>query len=409
MPTWQPLNAQSIAVFLSVVSFALAISMTLLWRWERTQHGFGLWTLGLWLFVAGMIFLLARPMIPESLSILLGNSGIFAAPILLRAGLQRYRDRPIAILPDSVFAVLVAAGLVALFFAGATIDHRIAFGAAAISILTFRCLAVTWAPPRRIRLAFWMLSVVLLTIGSAAAGRGLVALNGGGAVDSPFQGGLEQSLLYLALSISTVLLPFALLILNSLRNLERLRIAQATAEKAAATDYLTGLPNRRRMFGELDKLDANAPIAISVLDIDDFKRINDRYGHSTGDRVLARLGEILLEATRHGEIPVRLGGEEFALISLSGAWERHCELAERVRRRVAAELAAGAEVDARLTCSVGVAHGFASDVDAVLGHADAALYEAKRGGKNRVVRNPDPALPGTPLDGPHHVFYRVPG
>lgn len=408
MPTLQTISTTSIAVFLSMVSFALSISMTLLWRWERTRHGFGLWTLGLWLFVAGMIFLLARPMIPESLSILLGNAGIFSALILLRAGLQSYRKRPITVVPDAVFAALATAGLMILFVVGAGIDQRVALGAAAIAVLTFRCLTVTLEPPTETRLAFRMLSAVLVATGAAAVGRALVALNGTGATDSPFHGGLEQDLLYLALSISAVLLPFALLILNSLRNLERLKRAQARAEAAAATDYLTGLPNRRHMFNELGRLGADAPIAIAVLDIDDFKRVNDRYGHSTGDRVLAQLGQVMRETMRCGEIPVRLGGEEFALISLSGAWERHRHQAENLCRRVASELAERAELDTPVTCSVGVAHGLASDVDAVLGYADAALYKAKRSGKNRVEPNPRIALPGTRLEGPHHVSYRVP-
>jgi diguanylate cyclase (GGDEF)-like protein len=392
-----------------VVSFALAISMTVLWRWERTRHGFELWTLGLWLFVGGMILLLARPVLPESISILFGNGGVFATPVLLRAGLQRYRNRPIAVVPDSTFAALAAVGLVVLFIAGAGIDQRVAVGAAAISILTLRCLPETWAPPGETRLAFRMLSAVLAVIGAAAAGRAVVALNGTDAIDSPFQGNLLQDLLYAALSLSAILLPFALLILNSLRNLEQLKKAQARAEAAAATDYLTGLPNRRHMFHELDLLNTHSPIAIAVLDIDDFKRINDCCGHSTGDRVLAQLGGILREATRDGEVPVRLGGEEFALISLTGTWERHCELAARLCRRVSSELASRAGIEMQVTCSVGVAHGYASDVDAVLGYADAALYEAKRTGKNRVVTNPEIALPGTRLEGPRHVSYRVTG
>ena len=403
------LHATSIAVFLCIVSVALALSMTLLWRWERTRHGFGLWTLAQWLFAVGMLFLLARTILPLFWSVLLGNAGVLAALVLLRAGLQRYRDREIDVFFDAALASICLGTLLVLFSMDLALHYRVALATGICAVLALRAAVVLAHPPRLLRLAFGITATILVLIAIQGAALSAMGLFDFGGTTSIFDGGAARNLLSAGLSAATILLPFAFLLLNSLRNLDRLRLAQAEAETAASTDYLTGLPNRRRMFRELGALGPDAPVAISVLDIDDFKRINDRYGHSVGDRVLAQLGCLMLEATDGDEIPVRLGGEEFALVSLTGAWERHCRLAERVSERIEAELAARAAVDESLTCSIGVAHGRAADIDAILGYADAALYEAKRTGKNRVVRNPDAALPGVPLDGPHHVSYRIPG
>jgi diguanylate cyclase (GGDEF)-like protein len=164
---------------------------------------------------------------------------------------------------------------------------------------------------------------------------------------------------------------------------ERL-VARRTAE--ARIDPLTGLANRR---GLEERLDVEVPranrdggrMAVVVFDIDHFKRVNDQHGHDAGDRVLAWLGTVLREQVRGVDIASRLGGEEFALVLPGGDAAAGARLADRVR----AVVAEGCD-GLMLTVSAGVAAATAPlDPVALLHRADAALYAAKRGGRDRVV------------------------
>jgi len=158
----------------------------------------------------------------------------------------------------------------------------------------------------------------------------------------------------------------------------------------AATDALTGIYNRRRFF-ELASHGFTAarmhhrPLAAIMIDIDHFKQINDRYGHLVGDEVIREITRRLLGAMRESDLVGRYGGEEFSLIidvdTDTG------ELAERLRTTVAATPVATECGPLAATVSVGVAHLRPDDpdLDTLLARADAALYQAKRQGRNRVA------------------------
>ena len=134
-------------------------------------------------------------------------------------------------------------------------------------------------------------------------------------------------------------------------------------------------------------------LALLMLDLDDFKRINDEHGHPKGDELLRRAARALHSESRWVDEPARYGGEEFAVALPETGLAGATEVAERIRARVEAEevpLGGSAEV-IRITASIGVASlpGSASDVETLVAAADAALYEAKRGGKNRVAAAPE--------------------
>ena len=158
------------------------------------------------------------------------------------------------------------------------------------------------------------------------------------------------------------------------------------AEERATTDPLTGLPNRTA----LDQAMANAPAgpcAVLYVDIDHFKAINDRLGHAGGDEALRHVAGVLRSALREGDLPTRTGGEEFVLWLPNTTKSSALEVAERVRSWVEKSrwLWEGSEVD--LTCSIGVAAtpDTTEQVANLMAAADAALYRAKRAGRNRVV------------------------
>ena len=162
----------------------------------------------------------------------------------------------------------------------------------------------------------------------------------------------------------------------------------------ASTDALTGLPNRRQFDATLNKewyraLRDAAPLALRMIDIDRFKPLNDRYGHPTGDAFLARVGAVILHNVRRaGDMAARYGGEEFAVVLPGTDTAGALDIAELIRSAVAntdtRDLVPGGHP---LTVSIGVAAmvPLAGGGAATLVHsADAALYQAKRGGRNRV-------------------------
>jgi diguanylate cyclase (GGDEF)-like protein len=163
--------------------------------------------------------------------------------------------------------------------------------------------------------------------------------------------------------------------------------AQAvTLRRLAGTDYLTGLPNRREATLRLEReiqrsARYGSPLAVVLTDLDDFKGVNDRFGHEAGDQALQRAAEVLLETLRSTDVCGRWGGEEF-LIALPGVeLGGGLDAAERLRRA----LAEGDAAPPSLTASFGVtAFVRGDDVESLLRRADAALYEAKRRGRDRV-------------------------
>ena len=162
--------------------------------------------------------------------------------------------------------------------------------------------------------------------------------------------------------------------------------------RLATSDPLTGVPNRREFMAFAEQHLARAlrldrPMAVLMLDVDNFKNVNDVYGHAMGDEVLIAVASVCRTVLRGGDMLGRMGGEEFAVVLPDASPAVAREVAERLRTTVEA-MAVGSDGDSiRVTMSLGVAVRQAGDtsVDALLRRADAALYRAKATGRNRVV------------------------
>ena len=162
------------------------------------------------------------------------------------------------------------------------------------------------------------------------------------------------------------------------------------AETQASTDALTGLPNRR-YFDEFCGLlarrrRAEDAVGVVMIDIDLFKRLNDTYGHDTGDEVLRAVGGAIIAAVREDDVPARYGGEEFVVLLRNPSREVALEVGERVRAAVRGLDLRDLGVP-RVTVSVGVAVAQMPDepIADLIKSADRALYRAKRAGRDRVV------------------------
>lgn len=186
---------------------------------------------------------------------------------------------------------------------------------------------------------------------------------------------------------------FLYLIGQASASLENISAHERVTEQAV-TDELTGLANNRAFREVIDREAARAErfghkLSLIILDLDDFKAINDTHGHLQGDEVLRAVGRVLASEPRAIDEPARYGGEEFVVALPETGLEGALELAERIRKRIEAEPVSMLDGDRTLsiTASLGIATlpDCATDVRGLLTAADEALYEAKRSGKNRVV------------------------
>ena len=162
--------------------------------------------------------------------------------------------------------------------------------------------------------------------------------------------------------------------------------------RQATTDELTNLVNRRRFIEALEtELERakmfDSPLSVVLADLDDFKRINDDYGHHGGDRALKSFGQLLRAQVRDFDVAARLGGEEFAILLPQTTAEAAAVGAARTRDTLAASpIAVSEDATVRLTASFGIAESSpVQTTDELLRRADDALYAAKRAGKNRYV------------------------
>ena len=184
----------------------------------------------------------------------------------------------------------------------------------------------------------------------------------------------------------------------------------STLEKSAITDILTGLYNRRYLQVIFPKLEAEArrndsQIAAILIDIDYFKKINDTYGHVTGDMALAHFADELKKYSRANDYLFRIGGEEFLILSITEDINGIYKFAEKLRLAIEQSSLHYMGNDIQLTISCGISLAdLSNDNEAVITHmlslADKAMYEAKKQGRNRVCVTAGLAEPKTPEQPP---------
>ena len=178
------------------------------------------------------------------------------------------------------------------------------------------------------------------------------------------------------------------LMLARARTLLEFKAYLDSCEEAAFTDHLTGLANRRRFERQLERevgrvLRFERPFTLLMIDIDNFKNLNDTFGHDAGDDAIRRISRVLREGTRGIDLAARIGGEEFAVLLVETSQAAGMEVAERLRVAIR-DLQTPSE--ARITASFGVAEcpTDAQTASGILKAADVALYEAKQIGRAHV-------------------------
>ena len=277
---------------------------------------------------------------------------------------------------------------------------------------TFLVAAFTWG------LGAWLLLpdelayraiVFFFLMGMASAAVAVYAMQGSSVmliivalmlpttVDFLLQESLQQQLMAVGVILYLVAANRSLRIANQF--VERfqsvsfdLRRAKERAEVLARTDFLTGM-NNRRSFYDLGKTPFKLArrhgldLAVILLDIDRFKKINDIHGHAIGDEVLRKLALIVSQTCRESDVAGRVGGEEFAILLPHTDLDSAQELAERLRQQMEKAVIHLEQGEVKFTASFGVAQARASceSIEALVATADKAMYSAKQRGRNSVV------------------------
>jgi diguanylate cyclase (GGDEF)-like protein len=176
---------------------------------------------------------------------------------------------------------------------------------------------------------------------------------------------------------------------TAFRLTREMELAHSISTRAAQTDELTGLRNRRAFFEQAQRLynhcqNYQLPLCAVMLDMDHFKHINDTYGHQVGDQVLRQMGVVISRSFRDADVYGRLGGEEFAVLLPDTSLEDAQNIAEELVHSIAGLMTGPVHC---ITASVGVASMATSDKDlhSLMSNADKALYRAKARGRNQVV------------------------
>ncbi|MBD9392838.1 diguanylate cyclase [Acidovorax sp. ACV01] len=388
-------HVPTMLVMIIVSSLMMAASMAVV-GWGRRRDGLGRWAAALLVNAIGHLLIMLRGQVPDVLSIVLGNVLLSCVFVGMIAAIYQFQGRAPRWLLLFTPPALVTAFVVVF------IDNfpaRASFVGLVIGLQAVWALAA--ALERRhatVGRAQWLLVAGLGLEAVVLGGRALLAFGGSQAATSILQSSLLQTLTFMGTFSVVLISSMGFVFMSRDRADENNRIM-------AALDPLTSVANRRSLIAALDRdvsraVRSRESIALMMVDIDHFKRVNDRYGHPAGDQVLCSVVNVLSERVRAQDLVGRYGGEEFMVVlpdtTLLGAEQLARELCKaveesRCRIRAAGGAAPDAGTDAALgiavTVSIGVFGGRLEPGDSwdmLIAAADRALYQAKNNGRNRV-------------------------
>jgi diguanylate cyclase (GGDEF)-like protein len=381
------LDVQTLFFINVAVLFVAAMTAVIFWRRNPRETALQEWAVAMCLGGVGSLVLGVFGPVPASLSMgILGNSLAFASFAMSWEAMRRFNGRPSA---NGRVAILIVAFLVIFSTArylGADVRLRAVLISLAVTPLAFLASREIVLGGTKEPLSSRTPTAVIF--GAIGVDMLLRAIDAGFSppvipelafFDDPF-----QSHLVFAMTIGLVCLSVSgLSMMEQERQLKR-------HEKAALTDELTQLPNRRffdEQGGRLVKRASmnGAPACILMMDLDRFARINERFGHAGGDRALAAFAAVLREHIRPTDLVARYGGEEFCALLVNTDVTEGQRIAQRLRTAVADLVVDLQGQPMSFTVSVGLAALQGDDLGDSVERADQALYQAKRQGRNRVA------------------------
>ena len=366
-------------------SLMMAASMAVV-GWGRRRDGLGRWAAALLVNAIGHLLIMLRGLIPDLLSIVVGNLMLSSVFVGMIAAVYQFQGRPVR------WPLLLAPPLLVLVFVSVFIDNfpaRVSFVGLVIGLqAVWALLAALSHRHATVGRGQWLLVAGLSLEAVVLGGRALVAISTHSEATNILQGSGLQTLTFLATFSVVLVSSVGFVFMSRDRADENNRVL-------AALDPLTGVANRRSLIAALDRDVARAqrmrePMALMMVDIDHFKDVNDQYGHPAGDRVLCSVVNVLRQRVRAQDLVGRYGGEEFMVLlpdtGLTGAEQLARELCKAVEEsRCPADGVPGPGI--AVTVSIGVFGGRLESGDSwdmLIAAADRALYQAKNNGRNRV-------------------------
>ena len=339
-------------------------------KWWGTAYVLGAASVALWTLASGML--------GETLSLALNAVGFVACGMVWNASRVFHGRKPN--LPGLVLGAIAWIAAVMTLAPEAT-AMRLTIGAGIVAIYAALTASQLWSERRRTLQKRWPAIVVPILHGFVLLLPILL-----GDLLHPNDGRFGGSIWVTAFAVELVLYAVGTVFVIFMLVSDR---AVTAHKKAASMDPLTGMFNRRGFAEACSRVierEANAgrPVTALMFDIDHFKSINDRFGHPAGDEILKLFAIVVINTLRISDLSGRIGGEEFAAL-LPCSLEEGVIAAERVREAFADSGIAVETGPVDTTVSIGVAGGPAgTELEVLLAAADTALYQAKRGGRNRV-------------------------
>jgi diguanylate cyclase (GGDEF)-like protein len=355
-------------------------------RHGERSRALRLWGLGLLCYAAGLLTTLLTVM-PVDIAKVVGNTLIAVAPIFTVAGLLahtqvRLSRAWIGALTFVTLAILLANHLRTPY--SVAVDMLTPAPLANILFLYGAIVLLRRPPADAAGPARFLAGILFFCIALWTVRIGMIWMSLGGTNDR------ERT----DLTVAAFVIGQLLIVVASTLGLfwVEVRRSQAALLRVANTDGLTGIANRRATMARFDEEAARAarsgrPFSIAIFDVDHFKRVNDTYGHGTGDATLRYVAQRLGTGLRAIDAVGRIGGEEFVVLLAGEGPVPAFETADRLREIVAAEplVAGGGVLSITLSGGVATFPEDGSDWDRLFNVADRRLYAAKRDGRNRVV------------------------
>ncbi|MFN8414120.1 MAG: GGDEF domain-containing protein [Anaerolineales bacterium] len=384
------LDVRTLGLISVILPFVLGLILTLYWRERRTYKGFERWVLANFVFGVGYLLISMRGFIPDFWSILVGNAATVYAEILIFEGIRLFYGRPAFSKWNSLVFLLYLLVHSYFVFYSPNINARIIVISLVLFVLIFRSgLNLINHPRPELQRTSRSAGIIFLITALLPLFRAGYTMLQTQPIDL-FQDKFSAWFALLGL-VSILIWTYYFFIINSARLELDLETARLELVQLAMTDPLTGLYNRRHFLerAELEIQRAKREkleLSFLLMDIDGFKEINDQFGHDSGDTVMQQVASTLPREVRGFDVVARFGGDEFIALLANVGKEQAQEVAERIRLAVTREVMISELHPIHIGISVGIASFESNDEDLkmILKRADDALYQAKRGGRNRV-------------------------
>jgi diguanylate cyclase (GGDEF)-like protein len=373
-------------IFMSMLlTFMLSMLLAITRSHHKEVHGPGYWAVGNLVIGLGMVLVLIQLDAPKML-FLPGMALIGAGLSLYINGIQSFVGKaPNHRIPITVFFLLI---LIDAYFMLMKHDIRttVILGAIIFVAIYLYCARLTFSRDEGVvGNLFWIASSLYLLMAILMLGRAAYASQVGSEVFDSFAAWPINAYTFMSGAVSQFFISSLFVLMLSYKLNQNL-------ESIATVDGLTSVLNRRGLEDAALKMQdickrINLSMAVLLIDIDHFKKVNDQYGHLSGDDVLRHLAKVIASVLRSSDVLGRYGGEEFCVFLPNTTESDAIGLAERIRAAIETSPLKMNRTNIKTTVSIGVADSVSAGYDfkGLVATADSAMYGAKNGGRNRVM------------------------